>query len=168
MIYIICLLEVFGVIGVDMLSKYLVVKYEADTVIIPELLKFKLTYNPGASFSFLADKSWARVFFIILTSIICILLILAFVYVYVKKRKVSTWLMVAMSLIFAGAIGNLTDRIILGEVRDFIFVFYNTEIFPAIFNVADISLVVGVIMVCVYTLFLDKDAIFKKKEKNGN
>ena len=43
--------------------------------------------------------------------------------------------------------------------------FYNTDIFPAIFNVADIFLVVSVIMLCIYLLFLDKDALFKFKGK---
>ena len=65
----------------------------------------------------------------------------------------------------SGALGNMIDRIALGKVRDFIFVFYNTDIFPAIFNVADIFLVVSVIMICVYLLFIDKDAVFKFKVK---
>ena len=90
-------------------------------------------------------------------------------YTYVKKKPISKWLAVALSLVVGGALGNLIDRVWLGKVRDFIFVFYNTDIFPAIFNVADIALVVGVIMICVYLLFLDKDAVFKfsKEGKDG-
>ena len=165
MIYIVCCLIASGVLALDLVSKYIVEKVNVNKVIIPELLKFKLRYNSGASFSFLADKEWARIFFIIITSAIVILMLGAFVYAIVKKKKISTWLLVALSLIFGGAVGNLYDRIFIGSVRDFIYVFYNTDIFPAIFNVADMGLVVGVIMVCFYLLFLDKDAIFKKKEK---
>ena len=79
----------------------------------------------------------------------------------------SKWLLIALSLIFSGALGNFIDRILFQRVRDFIFVFYNTQIFPAIFNVADMALVIGVIMICVYLFFLDKDAVFKKKPQKG-
>ena len=47
--------------------------------------------------------------------------------------------------------------------------FYNTNIFPFIFNVADSALVIGVIMLIIYMLFLDKDAVFRiKGNGNGN
>ena len=163
MIYIVCLIVASGVLSLDLLTKYLAVKNQFNVVVIPNLLKFKLSYNTGAAFSFLGDKDWARTFFIVLTTIICVVLLTMFIFSFIKNKNVSKWLMIALSLIFAGAVGNLIDRIFLGVVRDFIFVFYETEIFPAIFNVADVSLVVGVSMICVYLLFLDKDALFRKK-----
>ena len=90
------------------------------------------------------------------------------VYCIVKKKNVSKWLAVAVALVFGGAVGNLIDRFAFNRVRDFMYLFYNTDIFPAIFNVADIGLVVGVIMICIYLLFLDKDAILKRKPKTIN
>ena len=169
MIYIICSVIALFVFGLDMITKYLSVYYSVDKVIIPKLLKFKLTYNTGAAFSFLGEHSWAIKFFAILTIIVLVGIIAYMVYNFVKKNKISKWLAISLALTFGGALGNLVDRLWLGQVRDFIFVFYNTNIFPAIFNVADIALVVGVIMICVYLLFLDKDALFnfKKEEKNG-
>lgn len=169
MIYIICSVIALFVFGLDMITKYLSVYYSVDKVIIPKLLKFKLTYNTGAAFSFLGEHSWAIKFFAILTIIVLVGIIAYMVYNFVKKNKISKWLAISLALTFGGALGNLVDRLWLGKVRDFIFVFYNTNIFPAIFNVADIALVVGVIMICVYLLFLDKDALFnfKKEEKNG-
>ncbi len=167
MIYIVCLFIALAVLGLDMLSKYLAVFYNVDKVIIPSLLKFKLTYNTGAAFSFLGEYSWAITFFIILTVLTLLGIIGYMMFAFIKKKNLSKWLAVALALVFGGAIGNLIDRIWLGKVRDFIFVLYNTDIFPAIFNVADIALVVGVIMICVYLLFLDKDAVFKFK-KEGN
>ena len=169
MIYIVCILIVSFVIGLDMLTKYLAVLNDANHVIIPELLKFKLTYNTGAAFSFLGEFSWAITFFAILTSITLVVIMAYMIYSFIKKKDISKWLAVALALVFGGAIGNLIDRLWLGKVRDFIYVFYNTDIFPAIFNVADIALVVGVIMLCIYLLFLDKDAVFKfkKEEKDG-
>ena len=163
MIYIICLVSAIGVLAVDLITKYFAESMSFNFVVIEELLKFKLTYNTGAAFSFLSGKSWAMTFFLILTSITLILILGYFIFNIVKKRKVSKWLLIALSLVFSGALGNMIDRILYQKVRDFIFVFYNTQIFPAIFNVADMALVIGVIMICIYLLFLDKDAIFKKK-----
>ncbi len=163
MIYIVCLITAGVVLAVDLITKYLAVSTEFNFVVIPWLLKFKLSYNTGAAFSFLSGKDWAMTFFIVITSITLLLILGYFIYNIIKKRKVSKWLLIALSLIFAGALGNFIDRLTLGKVRDFIFVFYDTRIFPAIFNVADSALVVGVIMICIYLLFLDKDAVFKKK-----
>ena len=169
MIYLVCALIATGVFAFDIISKVLVENANIDKVIIPNLLKFKFRYNNGASFSFLADKEWARAFFIAITSIVALIMIALYVYAIIKKKKISKWLLVSWSLIFGGTVGNLFDRIFIGQVRDFIFVVYNTDIFPAIFNVADMGIVIGVIMLCVFILFLDDDAVFKfKGNKNGS
>ena len=171
MIYIVCLCIIAGVLTLDLVSKAIAVSQNFNVVIIPHLLKFKLTYNKGASFSFLSDKPWAKYLFITLTFIVCAIILAYFIYKVVKKQKPTKWLAVSLSLTLAGAVGNLVDRLWLGKVRDFIYLFYNTDIFPAIFNIADVALVVSVIMLCVYMLFLEKDAIFKVKKgdkDNGN
>ena len=165
MVYIVCLIVAIGILALDLITKAIAVGQNFNVVIIPELLKFKLTYNKGASFSFLADKSWARYMFIAVTIIVLIAILCYFAFMIIKKKKPSKWLTIALAMTFSGALGNLIDRIMLGKVRDFIFVFYNTDIFPAIFNVADVALVVSVIMICIYLLFLDKDAVFKFKAK---
>lgn len=165
MIYIVCLITAVGILAVDLITKYFAQELNFNFVVIPELVKFKLTYNTGAAFSFLSDKSWAITLFAIITFIALALILGYFIFNIIKRKKVSKWLLISLSLIFAGALGNLIDRLMLGKVRDFIFVFYNTQIFPAIFNVADMALVVGVIMTCIYLLFLDKDAVFRKPQK---
>ncbi len=165
MFYLICLAIVGGVLAIDLISKYLVALNQVDAVVIPHLVKFYYTTNTGSAFSFLGDKEWAMPMFIALTFIVLAVIFGFIAYAIIKKKNLSKWLLVAISLIVAGAIGNLVDRIIFGYVRDFIFILYNTKIFTAIFNVADMALVIGVIMVCIYLLFLDKDAIFKFKKK---
>ncbi len=169
MIYIICALVAVLSLGLDLLTKYLAVSNNFNVVIIPKLLKFKLTYNTGAAFSFLGEYAWAITVFIVLTILVLLAIIAFFAYKFFAKKPLSKWLAISLALTFGGALGNLIDRIWLGKVRDFIFLFYNTNIFPAIFNVADICLVVGVIMICVYLLFLDKDAVFKfsKEAEDG-
>ncbi|MBQ3235100.1 MAG: signal peptidase II [Clostridia bacterium] len=165
MIYIVCLIIAGGVLSLDLISKYLAVKNEFNFVVIDKLVKFQISYNKGAAFSFLSGKSWAQTFFIVITFIALAVLLGYFIYKIVTKKKPSWWVAVALSLMFAGALGNLIDRLALKMVRDFIFLFYETDIFPAIFNVADVALVSGVITLCFYLLFIDKDGIFKKKSK---
>lgn len=165
MIYIVSLLVAGGVLAIDLTTKYLANSQGWNFVVINELLKFKLTFNTGAAFSFLSDKDWAMTFFIIITSLFMLAVLGFYLFHLIKKQKISKWLAISGSLIFSGALGNFIDRITIGKVRDFIFVFYNTDIFPAIFNVADMALVIGVIMICFYLLFLDKDAVFRKTKK---
>lgn len=168
MVFVIYSIIAVFVFGLDMLTKYLAVKTNVNLIVIPNFLKFKLSYNTGAAFSFLGDKPWAIKVFAIFTILVLIGIITLMVFAILKKKRVSKWFAVALSLVFGGALGNLVDRLWLKKVRDFIFVFYNTNIFPAIFNVADIALVVGVIMICVYLLFLDKDAVFRFKKVEQN
>ena len=70
-----------------------------------------------------------------------------------------------------GAVGNLIDRIITEYVRDFIHIIIKIggkEIFPYVFNVADVALVIGAIMLVIYILFIGKDAVFRRKKKDGD
>lgn len=166
--YLILFLTAAAVVALDLITKYLSVKYSFDFVVIPKLLKFKQAYNEGAAFGMLDDKPWAKVVFIVLTIAVCLLIIGFFVYNKIAGRSVPKWFGVALALVFAGAAGNCIDRVFLGKVRDFMLLFYDTQIFPFIFNVADVSLVAGVIMLLIWFLFLDKEALFSKKNKNEN
>ena len=75
MIYIVCLIVVFGVLAVDLVSKYLVAQARINAVIIPELVKFVYTTNTGSAFSFLGDRRWAMPMFIILTFIVLFIIL---------------------------------------------------------------------------------------------
>ncbi len=151
-------------IALDLLTKVLFVNlYESngDTVVIEGFFRFTYAENTGSAFSFLADKSWAQIFFKVLTVISLILFALLWVFAYKKGYKTLSF---SLALICGGTIGNFVDRLFLGYVRDFIgFTFFGWN-FP-VFNIADSCLTIGVIMFVVHFLFLDKDAVFKKKEK---
>lgn len=149
-------------VALDQLTKfYFKNKYleNGATQVIKDFFYFSYAENTGSAFSFLSDKSWAQTFFKILTTVSLIIFILLAVYFYRKKQK---WLTVSLIITIAGTIGNFIDRLVLNYVRDFISFIFGSYRFP-VFNVADICLVVGVIMIAVYILFLDKDAVFKKK-----
>jgi signal peptidase II len=102
---------------------------------------FSITYvrNKGAAFSFLANTSWRLPFFIFVT-IIAIIAILVSLY---KMRDEQRLAVVSLGLIFSGALGNLIDRVRMGEVIDFLDVYWQTHHWPA-FNVADSAICVGV------------------------
>ena len=108
----------------------------------------------------------SRLIFIIATVVI---LAGIFVYLLVSKNR-GKWLNTALALIISGALGNFIDRIFLGYVRDMIHVIINIggkEFFPYIFNVADMALVVGAIMLILDILFIDKDALIMTKKRRA-
>ncbi len=138
----------------DQLSKFLLVPLftgPGDTIeLIPGVFNLTYVQNQGASFGMLQGFQW---FFIVIT----ILVIGAATWLMIRYRKKHTrFLKVAIALAYAGAVGNLIDRIIYGYVRDF-FDFRMFDFWKWIFNVADACLVVGSIMLGIYILFIHKD-----------
>ena len=103
-------------------------------------LNVTLAHNYGAAFSFLNDAGgWQRWFFIVLTVIVSLVLL-----VWLLRLPRCEWRTgLSLGLIIGGAIGNLVDRVRLGYVVDFIDVYYKSWHFPA-FNVADSAITVGV------------------------
>ena len=102
---------------------------------------FHLTYvrNKGAAFGILADSA-IRIPFFIAVSIVAMLGILWYIKRLRDDQKLALF---SLSLVFSGALGNLIDRIRLGEVIDFLDVFWQRHHWPA-FNVADSAITVGV------------------------
>ncbi len=106
---------------------------------------FNLVYvlNPGAAFGFLANASAAfRYIFFIGITIIAIALI---IYYLVKNRSGGVIIALSLTLIFAGAVGNLIDRIRFGAVVDFLDFYAGTWHWPA-FNVADSAITTGAVL----------------------
>lgn len=104
--------------------------------------------NYGAAWGIFSGK---QVFLILLTSVIIIGMI-----IYMRRlpqNQFGRWAKLAFILIISGAIGNLIDRIVLGYVRDFIY--FALIDFP-IFNIADVLVVSGVILMMI-TLFCIKE-----------
>lgn len=107
---------------------------------------FSITYlrNKGAAFSFLAHASWRLPFFVGI-SLIASVVILS---VFLRLRPDQRFTALCLSLIFSGAVGNLIDRVRLGEVIDFLDVYWRTHHWPA-FNVADSAICVGVFLLAI-------------------
>ncbi len=95
--------------------------------------------NRGAAFSFLSNAAWRLPFFIAVSLFASLVILVAFG----RLRNDQKLAQVSLAMIFAGAVGNLIDRIRLGEVIDFLDVYWKTNHWPA-FNVADSLICVGV------------------------
>jgi signal peptidase II len=100
-----------------------------------------LVHNKGAAFSFLASQSgWQRWFLSVIAMGISIWLI-----IWLKRTpKTQTLLGLSLSLVLAGALGNLVDRVMHGYEVDYLLVYYPPYYFPA-FNLADSVIFMGVV-----------------------
>lgn len=135
------------IIVLDQLSKYWVQLsfFEGERVNLLPILDFTLVYNKGAAWSFLSDAGgWQRWLFTAISSVVSIVLVI-WIHRLVAIQKI---LLIALTLILAGAVGNLIDRIMLGKVVDFVLFYYDGRYFPA-FNVADSAITLGAIMMLI-------------------
>ncbi len=131
------------VVIIDQISKYIIqeVMSSGQSIYVIEDF-FNLTYirNKGGAFGIFYGMD--EVFFLVVSFIAIVVVI---VYIY-KLHERERLLIVALSFILGGAIGNLIDRILYGEVIDFIDLYIGEYHWPA-FNVADLSITIGVLMV---------------------
>lgn len=141
--YIIFFLTVITVTLLDQLTKAFIhaaMSLYSSWVVIDGFLSITYVRNPGAAFGFLAQASplFRSIFFVLVT----LLAIGMILYYLVTSRADQPRLVLALSLIFSGALGNLIDRLRFGEVIDFIDVYFRSHHWPA-FNVADAAISVG-------------------------
>lgn len=127
--------------GTDLLLKYWVSSQLAYAERINLLPIFDLTllHNRGAAFSFLADQGgWQRWFFSVIG-----ILVAGWLVRWLRRTPISqTLLAYALTALLAGALGNLTERVINGYVVDYLLFYWHPYYFPA-FNLADILIFMG-------------------------
>ena len=139
-------------IGLDQLVKsYIVQQIPLGEVRswIPNFVSLTYLQNRGAAFSILQDQQF-------LFAIITLVVIVGAIWYLHKHMEDSLWMVLGLTLIIAGGLGNFIDRISPGFVVD---MFHVDFINFAIFNVADSYLTVGVIILLIAML---------KEEINGN
>lgn len=152
------ILLIFVIVFIDQISKYIIthnIELSESIPIIQDIFHITYTRNYGAAFSILQNQ---RFFLIIITSIVSIIILVTMFRYYKSLDKA---LLYSLSFIVAGAIGNLIDRVRLKYVIDFL----DFRIWP-IFNVADMSVVVGSILIVWYMLFLEPKKQKAKKDDN--
>jgi signal peptidase II len=139
----------------DQVTKYLLVQavpLNTGKVLIPGFFNLIHVHNTGGAFSVFAVQGspWRQYVFIGLTLIV----VACIVYAYGKVGKKDWWTRASYILITGGAIGNLVDRVRMGEVVDFLDFYLGKMHWPA-FNAADSAISVGAVMLLL-SLFRSK------------
>lgn len=145
---------IIDVVSKDLVNKY--VELNSETIhAIPHLFNIVHVHNYGAAFGMGSGNEALKIVFIVV-SLLAVAVLGAGLILFGKKSKL---LSIGLGFIIAGALGNAIDRIALGYVDDFIqFAFWEKF---ATFNIADVGVICGLIMVLVYIIFFFKDS---KKE----
>lgn len=142
-----------GLILLDQWTKFWAVarlRGQNPIYLIDNQLSLIYVENRGAAFGILQDR---RVFFIVLTTVVILFL---FGYLLRHYRTHSPVANLALVLIMAGALGNLIDRIRMGYVVDFIALKFGGLMNFPVFNVADMAVVSGALLL-VYLLLFTKE-----------
>ncbi|WP_115352991.1 signal peptidase II [Staphylococcus saprophyticus] len=135
------------ILVLDQITKFIIassMKVGDSFEVISNFLNITSHRNDGAAWGILSGK---MSFFFIITIIILVVLIVF----YIKEAKNNLLMQIAISLLFAGALGNFIDRVLHGEVVDFVDTYIFGYNFP-IFNVADSSLTIGVLLIIIALL----------------
>lgn len=128
---------------IDQVSKSLIevfFKFNESIQIIKDFFYITVVHNTGGAWSIFDNHSY----FFILFSIIAVIILIKFMFSFKNNLRNN----IAFSLTIGGILSNLADRIFLGHVRDFLdFKLFGYN-YP-IFNIADIAIVIGVILLIV-------------------
>lgn len=146
----------FIIIIIDQISKYLTYTYvEIGQKVewIPNLLSITHIHNTGAAWSILEGQMW---FFYIVTVIVVVMIIY-----YMQQIINQPLLKTGLAFILGGAVGNFIDRLLHQYVIDMFQVDFID--FP-IFNIADTALTIGVVLLFIQYIFLDR---YEKESKEN-
>lgn len=144
---------IFSLLIADQLTKMVVAQTISpfrSIIIIPGFLNLTHTHNRGAIFGFFSQSGGPLVY-VLLT--IASLLALGFVVYYFFKTPLTEKIMkISLSLVLAGALGNLLDRLVKGYVIDFVDLYIKKWHWPT-FNVADASITIGAFLLIIILLW---------------
>jgi signal peptidase II len=115
--------------------------------IVGDLVQLWHAQNAGAAFSLFQG---GQILFLVVTAFALGMI----VYFHRSFRGQSRWLQLVLGVILGGTLGNLTDRVRLGYVTDFVSVGFGDTRFPT-FNVADSAIVLGIGVLVIYLALLD-------------
>ena len=129
--------------------KKIILNQLASNIIINPIFAFKEVHNTGAAFNLFQGRTDA----LVLAGIICIAALTGFV--LFKPQKITQQMTSAAALLTAGMTINTAERIRQGFVTDFIYLNFFDK-FP-VFNIADIMIVIGALMLACALLFKSKN-----------
>ncbi|MEG2420761.1 MAG: signal peptidase II [Oscillospiraceae bacterium] len=147
-------------VALDQIVKFLVranIPLGGTVPFIPHVLELTYVENTGAAFSFLSQHTWLLTLVSAVMTVVLVVLICKKVLRHPAGQTI-------LAVVLAGAVGNLIDRALLGRVTD---MFATVFMDFAVFNVADICVVLGGISLAVYILFF-YDRLEKKEPPHAD
>ena len=149
----VCIL--LGGLVLDRLTKWLAITQlqvlpGGELELWPGVFHFQYVENRGVAFGLFPNSAW-------IFAAVSLLVAAAIAFLLIQKHdRFPLWVRGAMAAVLAGALGNAIDRIFQGHVTDFL---YFKLINFAVFNVADSLVVVGLILIAVYFVFVDRELV---------
>jgi signal peptidase II len=143
------------VFAADQCSKLVVernLRLHETVQVIPGFFGISHVLNPGAAFSLFISSAYAPKALPLFAAVV---LIAIFIFLW-RSRNGFTYTGLALSLIMGGAAGNLTDRLRVGSVIDFLMFKFGSYYYPD-FNLADSAIVIGSLLL-IAELFFHKEA----------
>jgi signal peptidase II len=135
-------------IGCDQISKNAVrrnIEYRETVELIGEKFILTKVENSGAMLGFGSELS--PILKIIFLQALPVLVLLVLLVRILRKSEMNKWLIFAFACVIGGGIGNLIDRIAYGEVTDFFHIDLGGYLKTGIFNMADVSVTMGVLVI---------------------
>jgi signal peptidase II len=154
-----------GVFMVDQMTKAWAtrsLRFGGDKTVIQNFLNFSYAQNTGVAFSMFDNGGdGGRVGLSVVAGIAAVLVL----FYFWRIPRTNDRLMGALALLLAGIVGNLTDRLRLGFVIDFIDVQFGSWHYPT-FNVADTAICIGAALLII-DLFLNRKKAPEPETKNA-
>ena len=136
-------LLIISIIALDLYTKF-VVSGDNNTIIVSSFIKLHTINNYGIAFSlFDGLQDGGR----LLLSIVILIVLILVAYELYKNLRSSINYLLGLSLVLGGGVANFIDRFDNGSVTDFIILHYENIYFPAVFNIADLSISIGAIFI---------------------
>lgn len=148
---ILIILSAAVLVVIDQFTKGMAVEHLKDKLpieLIPGIFELQYSENPGAALGMLEDHPW-----IFISVTIVVLLVLFTILMWGKYRQ-HKLVNISGTLIIAGGLGNLIDRLLHGYVVDFLYV--KAINFP-IFNFADCCVVIGAVLLLIFFFFIYRE-----------
>lgn len=139
-----------GLVGLDQLTKWIItltIPYGHAVPVIDDFFAISHVLNTGAAWGVFSDYTWL---------LSCVTFIACLILGYLIAVSTHKWFTASYIMILSGALGNLVDRVFREEVVDFFSFRFGTYDFPS-FNVADICITCGCILLMILVLFASRN-----------
>ncbi len=155
------LMTALATIAIDLCTKWFMLEaldmLHRPPIEITSYFNLVAVWNTGISFGMFAGYNQPLLLILLSFAIVTVLAVWL-------VRCHSRWLAISLGLVIGGATGNVVDRLRFGKVFDFLDFHIGWLHWPA-FNIADSSIFIGVVLLCIHSMFLEQQTTSKEVEE---